>query len=515
LPRLFHPFSQADGSTTRKYGGTGLGLVISKQLVELMGGAISLQTQSGRGTTFSFKLPLTRSKNLKISPSSHQSKLAGLKLLIVDDNDTNRDILKSYASSWEMTVDAVPSALAALELLRKYDDTQTPYDLVIIDMKMSGMNGLELGQRIKADQKTANIPLVMATSTMYKGEAVEAKKTGFAAYIIKPIRKDDLHQCLMNALVTDPFRSQILTESVGNNPSKSISARILLAEDNPVNQEVATYMLKSFGCFVDIANNGKQALVAVQKNTYDLVFMDCMMPEMDGYVASAEIKRRQEKGLLPRFPIIALTANAIEGDREKCLIAGMDDYLAKPFSSDTLLRVIKSWLKTPAHKGSGFFANVESAHLEKMLHSGFNDLRSNNHECLPISVNIDTVETANSGDSDRAGINTKKIEAILTLDPSGGSELLKQIIGLYLGNASALIESLEEAWIRGDIDTILSVSHSLKSSSNQVGAENLAELCNYAETNARNRQYDISGEALKRIKDEFSHTQADLDVFLR
>lgn len=518
VPRLFHAFSQADGSTTRKYGGTGLGLVISKQLVELMGGTIDLQTRLGQGTTFTFKLPLVISKNLSLKPIPQHSQLAGVKVLIVDDNDKNRDILKSYALSWDMIADTVPSALAALELLRKSDASQTPYDLVIIDMKMSGMNGLELGQRIKADQKTAGIPLVMATSTMYKGEAVEAKKTGFAAYIIKPIRKDDLQQCLLNALLKEPDHEEsapVADSKATSSQTSKIAANILLAEDNPVNQEVATYMLNGFGCTVDIANNGKEALAAVKQKAYDLVFMDCMMPEMDGYVASSEMRRRQELGHIPHFPIIALTANAIEGDREKCLIAGMDDYLAKPFSAETLLRVIKSWIKIPETELSAPFAVVKPDEFKSELQERISRQIDNSLEKKTSSSSLLNMDSALSEHSERPRINVEKIEAILKLDPSGGDGLLKHIINLYLGNASTLIQSLEQAWTKGDTDAIHSVSHSLKSSSNQVGAEILADLCNGAETEARNHRYDVSGVMLERIKEEFSQAQADLDIFLK
>ena len=250
LPRLFQAFSQADGSTTRKYGGTGLGLAISKQLVGLMGGEISVSTRAGQGTAFTFTLPLLPATHIEPSRPVQPSGLAGLKLLIVEDNNTNREILHEYALSWDMSVDAVGSALSALNLLRNQDGGQSPYDLVIIDMKMAGMNGLELGRRIKADPGLAHIPLVMATSTLFLGEAAEAKKTGFAANLTKPIRKADLHQCLLGALGTGPGTPPKAEPAAvtADPPTTSFAARILLAEDNPVNQEVAVEMLKGFGC---------------------------------------------------------------------------------------------------------------------------------------------------------------------------------------------------------------------------------------------------------------------------
>jgi two-component system sensor histidine kinase/response regulator len=475
LPCLFQAFSQADGSTTRKYGGTGLGLAISRQLVELMGGEIGVDTRVGQGSTFSFTLPLLAETGLQLNPSAEPSGLAGLKLLIVEDNDTNRDILQNYALSWGMSVDAVSSALSALDLLRKPADIKPPYDLMIIDMKMAGMNGLELGQRIKADPVLTSIPLVMLTSTLFKGEAAEAKNTGFAAYLIKPIRKFDLYHCLLSALVSDSSLPATEKADAPCTAATSLAACILLAEDNPVNQEVAMAMLQGFGCSVDIAHNGREALQAVELKLYDLVLMDCMMPEMDGYAATAEIRRRQSAGQLPHFPIIALTANAIEGDREKCLIAGMDDYLAKPFRADSLRRLIKSWVKAAA---------TMTADAEEP----------------PITA--------------KSVINDAALEAIRTLDPKGGNELLQRIITLYLSNARTLLQSLEQAWATGELDAIRSASHTLKSSSNQVGAIGLAEQCREVENEARNHRYDVSGQALALIKQEFTNTHAALGSYL-
>jgi signal transduction histidine kinase/CheY-like chemotaxis protein len=476
LPRLFQVFSQADGSTTRKYGGTGLGLTISKQLVELMGGQIGVDTRAGQGTTFWFTLPLLPATRLKLPSPPESSGLSGLNLLIVEDNDTNRDILQNHALSWGMSVDAVASALAALDLLRNPDAAQPAYDLMIIDMKMAGMNGLELGQRIKADPALRQIPLVMVTSTLFKDEAVEAKKAGFAAYLIKPIRKTDLYQCLLNAFMSDSSLPSAEKADAPGAASTAVSARILLAEDNPVNQEVAQYMLQGFGCSVDIAHNGHAALQAVQQNTYDLVLMDCMMPEMDGYTATAEIRRRQSSGQLPHFPIVALTANAIEGDREKCLIAGMDDYLSKPFKAESLLRVIKLWLKSP-------------------------DLIASAATTAP-TVTTESV------------IDVTALETISAIDSSSGNEFLQRIVNLYLSNTDTLLQSLEKAWGTGELDAIRSAAHTLKSSSHQVGAHGLADLCREVENEARNQRHDVAGNALSHIKQEFINTRAALEAYI-
>ncbi|MEQ1544333.1 response regulator [Methyloglobulus sp.] len=531
LPRLFQAFSQADGSTTRKYGGTGLGLMISKQLVEMMGGEIGVKTRAGQGTTFSFILPFVLATHLILDQRKPRpSELAGRKLLIVEDNDTNRDILQNHALSWGMSVDAVPSALAALDLLRNPVEGQGAYDLAIIDMKMAGMNGLELCQRIKADSQLAQIPLIMATSTLFKGEAAEAKKSGFAAYLIKPIRKADLHQCMLSVLSPDSGLSADKPDAVYAAPT-SLTAHILIAEDNPVNQEVAQYMLQSFGCSVDIAQNGQEALQAVEQKRYDLVLMDCMMPEMDGYQATAEIRRRQNTGQLPHFPIIALTANAIEGDREKCLIAGMDDYLAKPFRAESLLRMIKMWVKA----SSIIFTDiskppqiktlvVDNVILEKAPHlnpNADNELLHritkrylSNADALIESLVTKTPDAPEPPKTTESTINETALETIRNLDPSGSNELLQRILTLYLSSADNLLQSLEQAWAMGELATIRSATHTLKSSSNQVGAHGLAELCREVENEARNHRYDASGKALARIKQEFNNARMVLDTYL-
>lgn len=468
LPKLFQAFAQGDSTTTREYGGTGLGLAISRQLVRLMGGEISVYTRVGQGTTFTFTLVFLPARDLHPLEEPIHSGLSGLKLLIVEDNATNRDILRSHALSWGMSVTTVSSALSALEALRKPVDNPPPYDLIIIDMKMVGMNGLELGQRIKADIELARIPLIMITSTLFKGEATEAKNLGFSAYLIKPIRKTDLYRCMLSALVQESHNPPQPLAFSGQNPAK-FSARILLAEDNRVNQEVAEAMLQGFGCRVDIVSNGWQAIDAVDKNTYDLVLMDCMMPELDGYAATAEIRHQQKIGRLPYFPIVALTANAIEGDREKCLVAGMDDYLSKPFKAETLLRLIKSWIK-----------------------SNLGD--------LDVQAATKTEEV----------VNGNAIDALRALAPGDSDEFLKNVITLYLEGGNGLLKTLAQGFAKGDLDAIRQAAHTLKSSSLQVGANELAELCREAESQARNRHQEMPSEMLVRIETVFDATANSL-----
>lgn len=498
MPRLFQAFSQADGSTTRKYGGTGLGLAISKQLVELMEGTdIKVNSYIGKGSTFSFTLPLQIGECTESEESAKlNSELSGVRLLIVEDNNTSRGILNAYAESWGMDVSSVGSAQKALDKLHEATAQHQNYDLVLIDMKMANMNGLELGQLIKTNPDWNRIPLIMLTSTHYKGEADEARKTGFAVYKTKPIRKSELYKCLVQA--RNSLHTNSLSQSEKNISSNNLSEQaeahdipeskgyLLLAEDNPVNQAVALGMLRNLGYIVDVVNNGIEAIEAVQRKTYDLVLMDCMMPEMDGYRATTEIRRQQSTGKLDYFPIIALTANAIEGDREKCLTTGMDDYLAKPIKAKDLANTVETWL-----------SNSKSMQLKN---------KTPEMKQTMTQVSIDSTH--------KLSIDTEALASIRALEADYGDELLKQVIKTYLDNGGKLMETLEQAWSSGDLKAIRMTSHTLKSSSSQVGAHSLAELCRNVENEARNNIYDVSGQALVAIKQHFLEACTTLRSYL-
>ncbi len=477
MPLLFHAFTQADGSTTRQYGGTGLGLTISKQLVELMGGHIDVESSPGKGAVFSFSLPLPCSGSNAASEDTRTA-LAGLRLLVAEYNDTCREILLDYASSWNMRVDAVADPYAAFELLKLSARAGLGYDRVIIDMKSPGMSGLELGQTIKADPELRNIPLILLVSTSFSSETQHIKQAGFSSYLIKPIRKLELFNCMLGApapeIVTAKAAAAALpveeAAAEGDSP-----VRILLAEDNRVNQEVAKTMLKRFGFVVDVANNGQEALLALENNVYDLVLMDCMMPVMDGYAATAEIRRRQQEGLLPGFPIIALTANALGGDREKCLAAGMDDYQAKPFKKEAILQMVNKWTKPSAQS-----------------------------ELTP----------APSVWSEARAFNREALEAIRELDPDSSDQLLHELIVLYLENTQELLQNLRDGFAAGDTHKIMNAAHTLKSSSRQVGAEALGVLCATVERDAKEGRFDASGKVLSDIDQAFAGAKQVLGGYL-
>ena len=349
--KLFRAFTQADGSTTRKYGGTGLGLSISKQLVELMGGHIGVTSAPGTGSIFWFTVELEKQSNGTEMAIPEMASLNMLRVLIVDDNATNRKILSHQLSSWGMQHDVADSGLRALELLRAAAVQGVHYDLAILDLLMPGMDGLNLARAIKSNPNTSKLRLVLLTSACESGARAAAHTSGIAAYLTKPVRQSQLFDCLMSVIGAS-LESNVVLDSTEAEPSTLNSHRpltaskrmpnrlILVAEDNIVNQKVAVRQLQTLGYRADAVANGREAIEALSRIPYDLVLMDCQMPEMDGYEATIEIRRQE--GTARHTPIVAMTAHALAGDREKSIAAGMDDHITKPVKQDQLARVLDS-----------------------------------------------------------------------------------------------------------------------------------------------------------------------------
>ncbi|MGA8180220.1 MAG: response regulator [Desulfobacterales bacterium] len=351
MDRLFKSFSQVDSSTTRKFGGTGLGLAISRQLTELMGGRIGVKSREGKGATFWFtaifeKQPEWNTEKIRV-PEDIRKK----HILIVDDNATNRFVLKEQLTLWGCRYKEAANGAQALETLRLAKADKDPCEIAIIDMQMPGMDGETLGHRIKQDPDLKNTILVLLTSMGRPSDAKRIEQAGFAACLNKPIKQSQLYDCLATvtgATAESPKNQPAMTDTrYAVAEDKTHKLRILLVEDNMTNQKVALNILRRFGYNVDAAANGKEAVKSLEDIPYDIVLMDCQMPEMDGYEATGEIRNPASKVLDHNIPIIAMTAHAIQGDRERCLDAGMDDYLCKPVNPRELCDMIEKWQKEP------------------------------------------------------------------------------------------------------------------------------------------------------------------------
>ena len=345
--RLFKAFSQADGSTTRKYGGTGLGLAISKKLVEMMSGQIAVKSEMGKGSTFFFEAEFEK-QTIALKSVVHQD-LSGLHVLVVDDNATNREILDHHTRMWKMRASLAESGEQALAMLRDQAN-KDPFELAILDMQMPEMDGLMLGEAIKADPAIASVRLVMLTSLGNQLDAEAMKKAGIEACVLKPVKQSRLFNRIAEVMAGHRPLSRKKTQTATLTMKSVINAppsltkkptRILLAEDNIINQKVAVGLLNNIGYSADVANNGLEVLAALELRPYDLILMDCQMPELDGYETTGRIRARSD---LKGIRIIAMTANAMRGESEKCLEAGMDDYLSKPVRLETLRDMVSRWM---------------------------------------------------------------------------------------------------------------------------------------------------------------------------
>jgi len=475
--KIFESFSQVDCSTRRSHGGTGLGLAISKQLVELMGGHLKVDSVLNEGSKFWFTLQLQKVSELQTDKYNQYAPLSGFRMLIVDDNRSNREVLMHQLSTINVHRECAETGAEALLKLRDAVRKGAPFDVAILDFHMPEMDGLTLARAVKSEQAISHCRLVMLSSVHQCHKVETLREIGIVSYLTKPVRQFELYNCLVAELLAEP--SDYITNSTEIldqiNHDLRINARILLAEDNRVNQEVAVGMLENFGQRVDVARNGQETLDALARTRYDLVLMDCHMPVMDGIEATKEIRRRErEEAKQSRIPVIALTANALENDREMYLAAGMDDYLSKPISAAQLKQMLQKWLSIKDNVSQPENSN------------------SKQKTCTDLSPTM--------LDNDSEIIDVKALDVIREQQRDGHSDLLQKMITFYIEDSPPLLETLREAVRCRNAKMIFQTAHSLKSSSAYLGGRNVVTLCQQLEAMSRVENIDKAKETLEKIE---------------
>ncbi len=450
--RLFEPFAQADATTTRRYGGTGLGLAISVRLVAAMGSILELVSEPGRGSTFSFdltlvKAPLTESARIDVS----QSSLAGLRALVVDDNETNRWILSAQLQGWRMTADLAEDAAVALVFMREAAAAGRPYAIAILDMHMPGMDGVDLARAITTDPALAGARLVLLTSGG-DVDAQTAAEVGLAARLTKPLRQAELQDLLLRLTAADTAPSGSTPLIPAPRPAMEADrGHVLVVEDNEFNQLVAEGLLAELGFTVQIVGNGLQAVAAIEAApaAYCAVLMDCHMPEMDGFQATEEIRRRE--GGRRHTPIIAMTASALAEDRDMCMTAGMDDFVAKPIDPNALDEALGRWsIRRP---------------------------RSASPDAAPVIGSRAAPEAA--------VLDANRLQILRSRGPADGLGLLGKLGQVFLASVPAQLRAVEQAVSNGDAGALRQAAHQLKGAAANLGADSVARLCAELESMGR------------------------------
>lgn len=476
LESLFQPFQQADSSTTRKFGGTGLGLAIVRQLSEMMGGTVDVDSTPGKGAKFRVTVRLEAVTTAATTPS--RTSVAGVRVLIVEDNPTNRDILLQYAIDWQLDVAVADDGREALEAIQRAAATGRPFEVALVDMKMPVLDGAALARAVNADPALANLKMIVLTSLDGASEFRLAREAGVCDCLRKPVRRSQLLASIaaaMGAPVPGPEES--VPAPVSNDGAVG-SGHILLAEDNQMNQEIAMAMLEDTGYRVTVAENGRVALAALADGRFDAVLMDCLMPELDGFSATRLLREKEAAQQERHTPVIALTSNAMRGDRELCLDAGMDDYLAKPLRRDALLAVLARWTR-------------RDHDVPPTPHAG-------DERRQPAAVPVED-----------SPLDAATLEGLRALQRPGRPDVLARVADIFDRDAPRLLAEIRAAVAGNDAERLRQAAHAMKSTSANVGATALAARLRDVEQRAREGLTD-AGPLLRGADEELDRIRQAL-----
>jgi len=472
---IFEIFAQADGSTTRKYGGTGLGLAISKQLTEMMDGQIWLESELGRGSTFYFTAEFGFQEEPSLVVFELPVDISGLPVLVVDDNETNRVILVETLSAFDLSPTAVADGQQALSALWEANDKGTPFRLVLLDMCMPDIDGFEVAECIRANKDISKVPIILMTSAGERGDAARSKEIGINAYLLKPVKRADLLDAIKSVLSAQEQKldeKRLITRHTIAESRRS-KARILLTEDDAVNQRLTVAMLTKRGYQVEIAENGRKALEALDGGVFDLVLMDVQMPEMDGIEATIAIRNNP---LYKDLPIIAMTAHAMKGDREKCLEAGMNDYVSKPINRDELFETVEKWVSEVKH---GVISESPADLTEEET------TRTETSEQSPEPINMEIAMEQMDGDT----------------------EFLKELLEMFFSTVPLQVTQLRLSIKNNDAEQVRHVAHNIKGSAGNLAMEHVQQLALELENMGNDNDLAQAEDTLALLEAELERAQ--------